>query len=100
MEVYVDMIPKSMTEEDHLVDLKNVFKQLGKYDLKFNPNKCVSSTTSRNFARYSQPTWNWKQSFKIKAFTKTMALIKEREVRDFLGRLNYIDHFITQLVAT
>lgn len=41
MKVYVDdMIAKSMIEEHHLVDLKELFKRLRKYDLKLNPNKC------------------------------------------------------------
>lgn len=37
MEVYVDnMIAKSKTEEDHMVDLKKVFDRLRKYQLKLN----------------------------------------------------------------
>lgn len=38
MEVYMDdTIAKSITEEDHLLDLKKVFEQLKIYDLRLKP---------------------------------------------------------------
>lgn len=40
------MIAKSMAKEDHLVDLRKIFKQLRKYDFKLNLSKCVFSATS------------------------------------------------------
>ena len=41
IEVYVDdMIAKSRTTRDHLVDLRKLFKHLIKYRLRLNPNKC------------------------------------------------------------
>ena len=36
-----DMITKSRTAKDHLVDLRKLFKHLIKYKLRLNPNKCV-----------------------------------------------------------
>lgn len=42
----VYMIAKSRTEEDHLIDLKKIFEQLRKYDLKLNPNNCILGITS------------------------------------------------------
>ena len=45
IEIYVDdMIAKSRTPRDHLRDL---FKHLVKYRLRFNPNKCVFGANSR-----------------------------------------------------
>ena len=42
IEVYVDdMIAKSRTARDHLVDLRKLFKRLVKYRLRLNPNKCI-----------------------------------------------------------
>lgn len=42
MEIYGDdMIPKSIIEDDHLIDLQKIFKLLRKYDLNLNPNRCV-----------------------------------------------------------
>ena len=42
IEVYVDdMIAKSRTPRDHLIDLRKLFKCLVKYRLRLNPNKCI-----------------------------------------------------------
>ena len=42
IEVYVDdMIAKSCTARDHLVDLRKLFKCLIKYKLRLNTNKCI-----------------------------------------------------------
>ena len=42
IEVYVDdMISKSKTEEEHLVNLPKLFKRLRKYRLRLNPAKCT-----------------------------------------------------------
>ena len=41
IEVYVDdMITKSRMEEEHLVNLQKLFRQLHKYRLRLNPAKC------------------------------------------------------------
>ena len=46
IEVYVDdMIAKSHTARDHLVDLRKPFKRLVKYRLRLNPNKCIFITS-------------------------------------------------------
>jgi len=42
VEVYVDdMIAKSKTEEEHLVNLQKLFERLRKYRLRLNPTKCT-----------------------------------------------------------
>ena len=42
VEVYVDdMLVKSKDEANHLVDLKEAFNTLRKYNMKLNPTKCV-----------------------------------------------------------
>ena len=42
IKVYVDdMIAKSKTEEEHLVNLRKLFKRLHKYRLRLNPAKCT-----------------------------------------------------------
>lgn len=41
IEFYVDdIIVKSKTSKDHLMDLKKLFEGLRKYNLKLNPAKC------------------------------------------------------------
>ena len=47
IEVYVDdMIAKSKTEEEHLVNLRKLFKRLYKYRLRLNPTKCTFGVKS------------------------------------------------------
>ena len=36
-----DMLVKSKDEANHLVDLKEAFNTLRKYNMKLNPTKCV-----------------------------------------------------------
>ena len=46
IEVYVDdMITKSQGEDDHVVNLKKLFEQLRKFQLKLNPAKCTFGAT-------------------------------------------------------
>jgi len=47
IEVYVDdMIAKSKTEEEHLVNQQKLFERLRKYRLRFNPAKCTFGVKS------------------------------------------------------
>ena len=47
IEVYVeDMISKSKTEEEHLVNLWRLFERLRRYQLRLNPAKCTFGVKS------------------------------------------------------
>ena len=47
IKVYVDdMIAKSRTEEEHLINLRKLFKRLCKYKLRLNPMKCTFGVKS------------------------------------------------------
>ena len=42
MEVYVDdMLMKGKDEANHLLDIKETFSTLCKYNMKLNPTKCI-----------------------------------------------------------
>ena len=48
IEVYMDdMIVKSRTKEEHLVNLRKLFRRLRKYRLRLNPAKCMFEVKSR-----------------------------------------------------
>ena len=48
IEVYVDdMIAKSRTKEEHLVNLWKLFERLHKYQLRLNPTKCTAMSLRR-----------------------------------------------------
>ena len=102
IEVYVnDMIERSQTEEDHLDHLYKLFERLEKYKLRLNPNKCIFGVRSGKLLSFVvigkgigvDPT-------KVKAIQEMPAPHTEKEVRAFLGRLNYITRFISHLTAT
>ena len=47
IEVYMDdMIAKSRTEQEHLVNLRKLFERLQKYQLRLNPTKCTFGVKS------------------------------------------------------
>ena len=47
IKVYMDdVIAKSKTEEEHLVNLRKLFKRLCKYRLRLNPAKCTFGVKS------------------------------------------------------
>jgi len=102
IEVYVDdMITKSKTKEEHLVNLWRLFERLRKYQLRLNPAKCTFRVKSGKLLGFivSQKGIEVDPE-KVKAILEMPELRTEKQVRGFLGRLNYIARFISQLTAT
>ncbi|XP_052734034.1 uncharacterized protein LOC108321519 [Vigna angularis] len=102
IEVYVDdMIAKSESEEEHVLNLKKLFERLRKYKLRLNPAKCTFGVKSGKLFGFvvSQKGIEVDPN-KVRAISEMPAPSTEKEVRGFLGRLNYIARFISQLTAT
>ena len=102
IEVYVDdMIAKSASEEEHIVNLKKLFERLRKYKLRLNPSKCTFGVRSGKLLGFivSQKGIEVDPD-KVRAIQEMSHPRTEKEVRGFLGRLNYIARFISQLTAT
>ena len=96
IEVYADdMIAKSHTTQDHLTDLRKLFQRLKKYQLKLNLNKCAFSVM---FGKLLGFIVNGRgieiDPAKVQAIRSMPAPKMEKEIRSFLGRINYIAHFI------
>ena len=102
IEVYVDdMIAKSRTTQDHLTDLRKLFQRLKKYQLRLNPNKCAFGVTSGKLLGFIVSSRGIEiDPAKVQAIRSMLALRTEKEIRSFLGRINYIACFIAQLTAT
>jgi len=101
IEVYVDdMIAKSKTEEEHLVNLRKLFERLRKYRLRLNPAKCTFGVKSGKLLGFivSQKGIEVDPE-KVKAIIEIPEPRTERHVRGFLGHLNYIARFISQFTA-
>src|SRR3954469_20626902 len=102
VEVYVDdMIAKSYTEEEHITHLQKLFERLKKFKLRLNPNKCTFGVRSGKLLGFivSQQGIEVDPN-KVKAIKEMPVPRTEKEVRGFLGRLNYISRFISHLTAT
>ncbi|PKI74808.1 hypothetical protein CRG98_004826, partial [Punica granatum] len=99
VEVYVDdMIAKSKEGEDHLVNLKRLFDRLKEYKLWLNPAKCTFGARSGKLLGFVVSERGIKvDPDKVKAIKELPPPSTVREVRGFLGRLNYIARFIANL---
>ncbi|PKI70480.1 hypothetical protein CRG98_009114 [Punica granatum] len=99
VEVYVDdMIAKSKEGENHLVNLKRLFDRLKEYKLRLNPAKCTFGTRSGKLLGFVVNERGIEvDPDKVKAIKELPPPSTVREVRGFLGRLNYIARFIANL---
>ncbi|PKI49419.1 hypothetical protein CRG98_030189, partial [Punica granatum] len=99
VEVYVDdMIAKSKEGEDHLINLKRLFDRLKEYKLRLNPARCTFGARSGKLLGFVVSERGIEvDPDKVKAIRELPPPLTVREVRGFLGRLNYIARFIANL---
>jgi len=95
------MIAKSKKGEDHVEVLRKLFEMLRKYELNLNPAKCSFRVKSGKLLGFVVSDRGIKvDPDKIRAIQAMSSFKTEKEVRGFLGRLNYIARFIAQLTTT
>ena len=101
IEVYVDdMIAKSQGEDDHVVNLRKLFERLIKFQLKLNPTKCTFGATSGKLLGFVVSKKGIEiDPNKVRAIQDLPSPRTTREVRSFMGRLNYIALFISQMTG-
>ncbi|KAK7294455.1 hypothetical protein RJT34_17344 [Clitoria ternatea] len=101
IEVYVDdIISTSKIVEGHINDLRKLFERLGKFKLRLNSAKCTFGTRSRKLLGFIVNERGIEvDPDKVKAMMEMPTPSSEKEVQGFLGRLNYIAYFISQLTA-
>jgi len=102
IEVYLDdMIAKSKSEEEHLANLRKLFERLRKFKLRLNPAKCIFGVRSGKLLGFivSQKGIEL-DPVKVHAILQMPHPCTEKEIRAFLGRLNYIARFISHLTST
>nr|CAN65175.1 hypothetical protein VITISV_029768 [Vitis vinifera] len=100
VEVYVDdMIVKSRGRANHLDALERFFKRIRKFRLRLNPKKCTFGVTSGKLLGHMVSEQGIEvDPDKIKAILDMPAPKTEKEIRSFLGRLQYINRFIARLI--
>ncbi|KAG8496732.1 hypothetical protein CXB51_007901 [Gossypium anomalum] len=99
IEVYIDdMITKSKTEKEHVQVLRKLFLRLRKFQLKLNPAKYTFGARSRKLLGFVVSEKEIEIDLdKVKVIQELPPPRTQKEVRGFLGRLNYIARFISQL---
>jgi hypothetical protein len=102
VEVYVDdLIVKSATRGEHITNLRKFFERIKKYKLRLNPNKCTFGVTAGKLLGHMVSSRGIEvDPTKIKAILEMPPPKIEKEIRGFLGRLQYISRFIARLTTT
>lgn len=87
--------------KDHIVNLQNLFDRLRKFKLRLNPAKCTFEVTSGKLLGFIIIQREIEvDPDKVKSIQEIPSLRIEKEVRGFLGRLNYIARLISHLTTT
>ncbi|RVW35680.1 Retrovirus-related Pol polyprotein from transposon 297 [Vitis vinifera] len=99
VEVYVDdMIVKSRDRADHLAALQRFFERIRQFRLRLNPKKCTFGVTSGKLLGHIVSERGIEvDPEKIRAILDMPTPRTEKEIRGFLGRLQYISRFIARL---
>ena len=99
VEVYVDgMIVKSQGRADHLAALQRFFERIRQFRLRLNPKKCTFGVTSGKLLGHIVSERGIEvDPKKTKAILDMLAPRTEKDIRGFLGRLQYISRFIARL---
>ena len=99
VEVYVDdIIVKSRDKADHLAALQRFFERIRQFKLRLKPKKCTFGVTFGKLLEHIVSERGIEVALKkIRAILDMPAPRTEREIRGFLGRLQYISRFIARL---
>ena len=99
IEVYMDdMIVKSRDKANHVAALQRFFERIRQFKLRLNPKKCTFGVTSGKLLGHIVSEHGIEVDPKnIRAILDMPAPRTEREIRGFLGRLQYISRFIARL---
>ena len=102
VEVHVDdMIVKSKNREGHMTNLRKFFERIKEYKLRLNLQKCTFGVTIGKLLGFlvSDRRIDVDPS-KIKAILDMPPPKSEKEIRGFLGWLQYISRFNAKLTST
>ena len=92
VEVYVnDMIVKSKDRESHTINLRKFFERIKEYRLRLNPQKCTFGVTAGKLLGFLVSDRGIKvDPSKFKVILEMPPPRSEKEIKGFLGRLQYI----------
>ena len=83
-----------------MINLKKLFERLRKFQLKLNPAKYIFGVTSKKLLGFVVSKKRIEiDPDKVRAIQDLPPPRTQKEVRSFMGRLNYIAQFISQMMA-
>ena len=92
---------KSKDRGSHTINLRKFFERIKEYKLRLNPHKCTFGVTAEKLLGFLVSDRGIEvDPSKIKAILEMPPPKSEKEIRGFLGRLQYISRFITKLTST
>ena len=101
VEVYIDdMVVKSVQQENHLADLRQVHERTRKHGMRMNPDKCAFGVTAGQFLGFMIHECGIETGSKSKDTIKMMVPPAcKKELQELIGKINYIRRFIPNLSA-
>jgi hypothetical protein len=99
VEVYIDdIVVKSASLNSHFVDLHLAFEKMRQYGLKMNPLKCAFGVSAGKFLGFIIHEHGIEIDPKrVESMKKVKAPTCKKELQSFLGKLNYLRQFISNL---
>ncbi|XP_077249358.1 uncharacterized protein LOC143888848 [Tasmannia lanceolata] len=89
------------TREEHAGALRKFFQRIQKFKLRLNPNKCVFGVTSGKLLGFLVSQRGIEvDPQKIKAIQEMAPPKIKKQIRGFLGKVQYLRRFIAQLTTT
>ena len=100
VQVYMDnMLVKSLREEDHLKDLKEIFDTLRSYSMKLNPGKCTFGVTTRKFLGFMVSQRGIEANpDKIRAIMEMKPPKNVKEVQSLNGKVAALNRFVLKVM--
>lgn len=96
-----DVIVASDSEEEHLEHLRTIFTRFQEYSLTLNPTKCVFGQTKVNFLGYLiSEEGTCPLPDRVTAILKYAQPATAKELRRFLGMVNFYRRFIPRISDT
>ena len=101
MEVYIDdIVFKSKRANKHVDHLRKRFEMMKHHQLKLNPLKCSFGVRAKNFLGFLVHQRGMEVDHnKAKAITSSKAPKNKKELQNFLGQVNYLRRFISNLAG-
>ena len=99
MEVYVDdMLVKSLKKEDHVIDLRELFTLLWKYNMKLNPAKCAFGVRSGKFLSFMVNNHRIKANLsKVQALLDLQSPETMKDIQKLTRMIAILSRFVARL---